>query len=152
MRRFSFASLFSFFSFLLFSQAINPVKWEFSYHDADEKNGEIILKAIISDGWHIYSQLQAGDGPQPTVFHFEPTPDYDKTGDVSEPDAVRQYSDVFNVDVLMFSNEVIFTQKIKRSHKKAFIVLGTVECMCCNNSQCLPPKTYKFRIEIPAVQ
>ncbi len=152
MRQKYFITLF--FSFLffgnMFSQTITPVKWECSYNTIDENNGELIIKANISIEWHIYSQLQSGDGPLPTIFYFERTPDFDLVGNVVEPNPEKAYSGVFTADVLMFSNEVVFKQKIKRSNKKAFTIMGNVECMACNNVSCLPPKKYTLTVKVPS--
>ncbi|HEX7413247.1 MAG TPA: protein-disulfide reductase DsbD domain-containing protein [Bacteroidia bacterium] len=133
-----------------FAQTIQPVKWEFSYNPIDETKGELILKANIGLDWHIYSQLQSGDGPLPTIFKFELTPDYDLVDKVKEPDPVIEFSTIFSADVMSFSNEVVFKQKIKRTNKNAFTIMGHVECMACNNTQCLPPKEYKFTISVPS--
>jgi len=133
----------------LCAQALNPVKWEFSYKDIDEKNGEITLKAILDPDWHIYSQLQSGDGPLPTVFTFVKTPDYDLNGGVIEPDPERKHDVTFDVDVAMFEREAVFVQKIKRSNRKDFVIMGEVECMSCNNSMCLPPRAFKFALKVP---
>ena len=146
-----------FFSFILFfigcgniiSQTLTPIKWEFSYKETTDSTGELIIKANIEPNWHIYSQLQNGDGPLPTVFKFVKTVDYDLIGSVTEPDPERKYSDVFGADIAQFTREAIFIQKINRNIKKEFVVMGEVECMACNDIQCLPPKTYKFTIKIP---
>ena len=145
------ALLFSFLFFgKTFAQTQTPVKWQCSYNPIDENNGELIIKASISIDWHIYSQLQSGDGPLPTTFHFEPTPDYDLIKTVIEPTPETAHSDVFSADVMMFSNEIIFKQKIKRNNTKIFTIIGNVECMACNNVSCLPPKKYPLTINIPS--
>ena len=131
------------------AQTLNPVKWEFSYKETDDKNGEIILKATLDPEWHMYSQTQTGDGPLPTVFKFVKTPDYDLNGTVIEPDPERKHDIAFDTDVAQFILEAVFVQKIKRNTKKDLIVMGEVECMLCNNTMCLPPRTYKFAIKIP---
>ncbi len=128
---------------------MQAVKWEFSYKEIDDSNGELILKANIEPNWHTYSQTQKGDGPLPTVFKFVKTVDYDLNNAVTEPDPIRIHSDIFDADVAMFSVEAVFTQKIKRNTKKAFVVMGEVEFMSCNDIQCLPPKTVKFTVKIP---
>ena len=133
-----------------YAQIQSPVKWQFSYNPVDDTSGELILKAGIGVDWHIYSQLQSGDGPLPTIFSFERTPDFDLVGKVAEPNPETAYSEVFTTDVLMFSSEVIFKQKIKRSNKGAFTIMGNVECMACNNTQCLPPKKYTIIIQVPS--
>jgi thiol:disulfide interchange protein DsbD len=132
------------------AQVQTPVKWEGTYNPIDENYGELIIKAKINVEWHIYSQMQTGDGPLPTVFYFERTPDYDLVNGVAEPTPETAYSDVFSEDVMMFSNEVTFKQKIKRSNKKSFTLMGNVECMACNNSSCLPPKKYTLTIQVPS--
>jgi hypothetical protein len=134
----------------IYSQIQSPVKWQFSYNPIDDTSGELILKANVNMEWHIYSQLQSGDGPLPTIFSFERTPDYDLLGKVLEPNPETAYSEVFTTDVMMFSNEVVFKQKIKRSNKNTFTIMGNVECMACNNSQCLPPKKYTITIQVPS--
>lgn len=146
----AFLFVFSFISLKAFAQTISPVKWDFSYNPIDEKNGELILKANIGTDWHIYSQMQSGDGPLPTIFKFELTPDFDLVDKVIEPTPVTEHSTVFDTDVMMFSNEVVFKQKIKRSNKGAFTIMGNVECMACNNTQCLPPKKYTITIQVPS--
>ena len=135
----------------IFSQknTMEPIKWEFSYKEIDDVNGELVLKAKIEPNWHTYSQTQNGDGPLPTVFKFVKTVDYDLSGTVAEPDPIREHSVVFDADVAMFSVEAIFIQKIKRNTKKDFVVMGEVEFMSCNDSQCLPPKTVKFTVKVP---
>jgi len=152
MRQKYFIALF--LSFIFFGQLIaqtpQPVKWECSYNAIDENSGELILKANVGIEWHIYSQLQSGDGPLPTIFAFERTPDFDLVDKVVEPNPEKAYSDVFATDVLMFSNEVVFKQKIKRSNKKAFTIMGNVECMACNNVSCLPPKKYTLVVKVPS--
>jgi len=143
------AILFTLAPFAFTAQTLNPVKWEFTYEEKDNKNGEIILKAKLDPDWHTYSQLQSGDGPLPTVFKFVKTPDYDLIGEVIEPDPERKHDVTFDADVAMFSLEAIFTQKVKRNTAKDITVMGEVECMLCNNNMCLPPRTYKFTVKIP---
>lgn len=132
-----------------FGQVLNPVKWDFSYQETDDKNGKLVLKAKMDPDWHIYSQTQSGEGPLPTVFKFVRTPDYDIDGATIEPDPDRQHDVTFDVDVAQFILEATFTQKIKRNNRKDFVIMGEVEFMACNNAMCLPPRTIKFSIKVP---
>ena len=132
-----------------FAQTLNPIKWEFSYREIDDKNGELVMKCVMDPDWHIYSQTQTGDGPLPTVFSFVKTPEYDLNGGVIEPDPDRKHDVTFDVDVAMFEREAVFILKIKRNIRKDFVIYGEVECMACNNSMCLPPRTYKFSVKVP---
>ena len=131
------------------AQTFNVIKWEYAYREVDDENGELVIKATIDPDWHIYSQGQSGDGPLPTVFAFVKTPEYDLDGEVTEPDPYRRHDAAFDTEVAMFEREAVFIQKIRRNTKKSFEVLGKVECMACNNTMCLPPRTYKFTIAVP---
>ncbi len=130
---------------IIFSQVKTPVKWSFNYKTT---TSEIVIKATMEDKWHIYSQKQAGDGPLPTVFIIKPNESYKMEGDVVEPIAVKQHSEVFGSEVMSFSKEVVFVQKIKRISSGAFKIEGEVEFMSCNDVSCLPPKTVPFVLEI----
>ncbi|MGZ3863310.1 MAG: protein-disulfide reductase DsbD domain-containing protein [Bacteroidia bacterium] len=131
-------------------QGMQPIKWKAYYSELTDSTGEILIKADLEPNWHTYSQVKlSNDGPLPTVFRFVKTVDYDLSGNVIEPDPIRIHSDVFDADVAMFSIEAIFTQKIHRNTKKSFEILAEVECMMCNDSQCLPPRITKFVIKVP---
>jgi len=140
-----------FISLTSFSQArLNPVKWEFFYEAINNKEGFVVLKATIGDKWHIYSQKQAADGPIPTSFTFKENSDYSKIGTTDEPPAEKQYSEVFGIDVIFFSKEVVFKQKIQVKSLKSFEIKGELEFMACNDNSCLAPKTISFLVTIPA--
>jgi hypothetical protein len=133
-----------------FSQVpANPVKWEYSYEAAGETEGYIVVKASIDDKWHIYSQTQSSDGPIATSFVFDANADYEPVGKTQEPPAEKVYSEVFGAEVISFSKQVVFRQKIKRKNLKAFTLPAELEFMACNDNMCLPPKTVKFTVVIP---
>lgn len=130
--------------------ALNPVTWTYSYEATNDKEGYIILKAVIGDKWHIYSQKQAADGPIPTSFTYKENSGYIKVGTTEEPRAEKTFSEVFGIDVVYFSKEVVFKQKIQRKSMKSFEIKGELEFMACNDNSCLPPKTVPFTISVPA--
>ncbi len=137
------------FSTAVFSQTLNPVKWEMTYNKISETEGEIIVKATIEDKWHIYSLKQNGDGPIPTSFKFIISPDFEPIGEVTEQEPENNYSEVFQSNVLSFSKQAVFKQKIKRKNKKQFFIYGDLEFMSCNDVMCLPPRTIKIDVKIP---
>jgi len=129
--------------------ALNPVTWVFSFEAINDKEGYIVLKATIEDKWHIYSQKQNGDGPIPTSFKFTNSKSFVAIDSTMEPNAEKVYSEVFGADVISFSKEVVFKQKIQRKNKKEFEIKGELEYMACNDNSCLPPKTIPFIITVP---
>lgn len=130
------------------AQKIDPVVWVFKYQNETQTEAELVLIATIQEKWHIYSQHQDGDGPIPTTFKFEPSEEFSLIDKVQEPNCEKVYSEVFASEVLMFSNQVVFRQKIKFKSKKPFTVNGQLEYMSCNDFSCLPPKTEKFSIQV----
>src|ERR1700740_3497540 len=111
-----------------FSQtAVNPVKWECSYESLGNKEGYVIIKAVIEKEWHVYSQAIVADGPIPTSFVFAPSADFETIDKTIEPAAEKAYSEVFSAEVASFANEVIFKQKIKRKNQNSFDLTGELE-------------------------
>ncbi len=145
-----FLSLFLIINISIYSQvALNPVTWVFGFEAINDKEGFIVLKATIEDKWHIYSQKQNGDGPIPTSFNFSNSKAFLAVDSTMEPNAEKIYSEVFGTDVISFSKEVVFKQKIQRKNKKEFEIKGELEYMACNDASCLPPKTIPFIITVP---
>ena len=59
----------------LFVQAQNPVSWQFQTQKKDDGGYEVILKASIQPGWHLYSQKQPDDAIAiPTSIQFNNNP------------------------------------------------------------------------------
>ena len=50
------------------SQILDPVKWSTSVKKISETEYDLISKATIAKGWHLYSQVVPEDAPLPTVF------------------------------------------------------------------------------------
>lgn len=145
-----FLSLFLLITISSYSQVnFNPVTWDLSFEAINDKEGFIVLKATIEDKWHIYSQKQNGDGPIPTSFKFSNSKAFVAIDSTMEPNAEKIYSEVFGTDVISFSKEVVFKQKIQRKNKKEFEIKGELEYMACNDNSCLPPKTIPFIITVP---
>ena len=75
-----------------FSQIYNPVKWEFSVKKINDKKADLIIKANIGKGWHLYSQFMSGkDGPIPTTFTYNPSADYSIEGKTKESKVISKY-------------------------------------------------------------
>ncbi|MDP4266397.1 MAG: cytochrome c biogenesis protein CcdA [Bacteroidota bacterium] len=126
------------------AQILKPVKWSFSTNRLKDNEAELILKATIDNKWHLYSQKIPSGGPIPTSFKFEKSDNYMIEGKVSEPKAIEEFDQNFDMKLSYFANQVVFKQKIKILSKKPFKINGSLEFMCCNDKQCLPPATVDF--------
>src|SRR5680860_441496 len=92
----------------------NPVKFSTELRKISDMEYELIMKADIHEGWHVYSQKTADGGSLPSEFTYEKAgEDYELIGETTESETIVEYSDVFEVDETFFKENAIFTQKIK---------------------------------------
>lgn len=148
MKKIITATLILLLSLTGFTQILKPVTWSYSYETINEKEGNLIFKAVIDDGWHVYSQFIAEGGPIPTSFSFNKNKDFDLLGKISEtPKASSAYDNNFGMQISWHEHQVIFKQKIKLN-KAETKASGTLEFMVCNDKQCLPPEEVEFAITV----
>ena len=104
------------FSFFLgFSQSDdNPAIWTYEAEKITDTEYNLIFKADIYEGWHIYSQFTDENGSLPSEFTFEKAgEDYELVGTTAESETLVEYSDIFEVDETFFKEKAVFTQRIK---------------------------------------
>lgn len=105
-----------FFSILsVFSQSDeNPVAFTSEFRKISDTEYELIMRADIYEGWHVYSQKTDAGGSLPSEFSFEKAgEDYALIGETTESETIVEYSDVFEVDETYFKEKAVFTQRIK---------------------------------------
>lgn len=132
------------------SQILDPVKWSTSVKKISETEYDLISKATIEQGWHLYSQVVPEDGPLPTVFTFEENDAYKSVGKVTEGKGVTELDPVFDMVITFFSNTASFTKRIKLTGDKGTTIKGEVEFMVCDDTRCLPPNYVDLIFKIPA--
>lgn len=122
----------------------SKIQWGYSYN---EDHNTIEIKAVVAEGWHLYSQHVANDiGPVPTSFAFDANDEVKLIGKVAEPTPIQKYDENFEAMLDFFENEVIFSQRV--AVKKDTTINGTVTYMLCNDTMCLPPVDEKFTLEL----
>lgn len=132
-----------------FAQIHNPVKWTVASKKLNSKEAVVFIKATIQNGWHIYGQEVPDGGPQPTTFTFKPSKDFTLNGATTPTTKAKsKYEEAFKMNVPYFNQEVVFQQKVKLNGNKPTTVLGMVEFMSCDKTQCLPPDEYNFTVTI----
>jgi len=91
-----------------------PVLWSHEVKTLDEDTFELIFKAKILEGWHVYSQFTDEGGSLPSEFTFlKAGEDYELEGITEESETIKEYSDIFEVEETFFKKEAVFIQKIK---------------------------------------
>lgn len=140
-------SLLFFTSLGAFAQILDPISWSYSAKKTSATEATVYIKAILDQGWHLYSQTVKPGGPTATVFTFPKSKDYTLVGKTIEPKPIVKFEKVFNMSVAFFQDQAIFQQKVKLN-KGAKTVKGKVEFGVCNDESCLPPSEVEFNIPI----
>ncbi|MDD3907511.1 MAG: cytochrome c biogenesis protein CcdA [Bacteroidales bacterium] len=145
MKKYLIFTLFLLANFVLQAQIKEPIKWNIQLKNGASSDQEIVFKASIDAGWHLYNQNLPEGGPVSTSFHFDKTQGVKLIGKTtSASKAIRKMDDVFGMELSFFEKEAVFIQKIKITDAKAFNLEGYVEFMGCNNESCLPPTPENF--------
>ncbi|MBE6336059.1 MAG: DUF255 domain-containing protein [Lentimicrobiaceae bacterium] len=136
--------------FVAQAQIVEPVQWSIETERLSKNEYNLVFKAEIEDGWHLYSQYTPFGGPMPLYFEFIDTIGIERIGGVVEPKAIVKYSDIFEIDEHFFENEVVFTQKVKLLDDVANVT-GAISGQACKE-QCVQ-LSYDFEIQLgePAV-
>ena len=146
-----FILFFTLLSVITSAQIFTPVEWEFSQKQLSDTEIELQFKANIDEGWHLYSQHIADDGPVPTEFTFITEGSYELIDNVIEGEPIEEFDPNFDMVLKYFGHEAIFTQKIKITSAEDFTLAGDVYFMVCDEAQCLPPEVAEFSFKIKGV-
>ncbi|MBO3099433.1 protein-disulfide reductase DsbD family protein [Gelidibacter pelagius] len=121
------------------AQVLDPVKWSTSVEKISDTEYDLISKATIDRGWHLYSQDVPEDGPIPTTFTYDTGADAELMGNTTEEEGRTVNDPVFNMRIKYFDDSAEFRQRINILNKELSIVKGEVEFMVCDDMRCLPP-------------
>jgi thiol:disulfide interchange protein DsbD len=135
------------------AEIADPVHWKYSAKKTADNEYDLIFKAAIDKGWHMYSQfLESDNGPVATTFNFEKNKDITLVGKTKESASKSEYDKNFEMNVKYFENEVTFTQHIKLNKEGKLKVIGYLNFMTCEEGRCLPPKDVDFTFEVEGVK
>ncbi len=123
------------------------ITWECILKRTSSDEGEIIMKAKIPAGWHLYALGNSPNSPIRMNFKFIPDKSYDLIGAVSQPKPLRKLEKQLGVPVTYFEDEVTFGQKIKIKGKNGS-VKGTIQFMQCSDEICVPPQDFGFSLKL----
>ena len=148
MKKINFLSLlFIFFvGFSIFGKAQNPVSWKFLLENAGNGEVNLVAKATIQQGWHLYDTNIPDGGPTPTSISFDHIAGAQPIGKFHAEGATPHvaYDEVFQMKIGTFDGTVRFVQKLKITDKSAFAVTGDVRAQACDDKTCTPPLPIEF--------
>ena len=119
---------------------LNPVKWSFSVQKVNDPEYDLVFTAELDEGWDIYSQFTAPDGPIPTTFYFEEGKHYERLGEVKEEGNKKEGPDPLfgGITVSKFTGgPVVFTQRVRWINPD-MPISGSIAFMTCDDERCIP--------------
>jgi thiol:disulfide interchange protein DsbD len=134
--------------FLISAQIYDPVSWTFSKEQISSDEIELTFSAEIEEGWYLYSQNIADDGPVPTSFIFFESDSFQLVGTTIEGTPIEQFDPNFDMVLSYFKKSATFSQIIKVTTDNDFKLKGELTFMVCDISKCLPPEYVEFEFDI----
>jgi thiol:disulfide interchange protein DsbD len=137
------------FATSVFGQSNKQVQWNFTSKKINETTYEVHMTATVNGDWHLYAQNVGVDGPIPTSFTFNKNPLVTLDSKIKEVgNLVKKKEQVWGGVVNYYETKVNFIQVVKLKSNVKTNLAGKVEFMVCNDSQCLPPSTVDFKVNI----
>ena len=147
-----FALLFSFLLTYGFAQIKDPVKLKYDVKPLSNGEYEAVLTATLESGWHIYSKDLPEDSGIPTEMILSGD-NIQKIGKVVEVGKKHdEFSEAFGVQIVYYSNQVLFKQKFKlKDPAKPGNAVAEITYQTCNDRVCLAPNTLEFEKAVTPV-
>ena len=132
------------------AENIQPIAWNLSATKLSNNEYEVVLNGAIEEGWHTYSTTlpMSDEGPLGSWITFETSDNFELIDGIIEENAHSYYDETWEMDIVDFSSEAIFKQKIKVIGSDEFILKGNINFMVCKDGACLPPEDAPFEIKI----
>ena len=146
MKSFITCCFFTLVTSFAFSQNTEPVSWGFEVTQNEDASYTFKATAKMKGDWAIYSQHTEEGGPIPLKFTYEDG--VSLVGEtVEETEAIKKMSELFEIEVIKFKKEAVFTQ-IFKPEKGQSSIKGTLTFMCCDSKRCLPPTDVPFDVAL----
>ena len=134
------------FSFVIAQEA--PVHFKLTSKKVTDCEYDLQFNATIDEPWHMYSLSPVKDGPNPTVFIFTKSADYELVGKTKESKPIKEFDKVFEMNVQYFEHTATFTQRIKLKSDKKVTIKGKYEFQACTEEKCIFPPADNFDFQL----
>lgn len=120
----------------------NPADWSGKIEEKSDDSYDLVFKADIDEGWHIYSQYTDEGGGLPLEIDFHDEGDgFETNGDAEESKTIEQFSDIFEVDEEVFKDKAVLTQNISVEDDDTRYVKAEVNYQICQDA-CINGEQY----------
>ncbi|WP_026713348.1 protein-disulfide reductase DsbD family protein [Flavobacterium daejeonense] len=138
------------FTTLGYSQSSDPVKWATSVEKISDTEYDLVTKATIESGWHLYSQVIPEGGPTATSFIYDDSEGgFTIVGNTTEEAGKTAEDPVFKLKTKFFENEAVFKQRVEVQGKIASIP-AFIEYVAANATQSLKAKEVELTFDLAA--
>lgn len=131
-----------------------PIRWRTTAKMTSPTEGILTVRAIISDGWHLYDMTLPKGGPVPTTLDFSKSTGIKWLGQFktsSKP--VSSHDASFDMTLRWWKKDVIFTRQFRLTGDVSDASIdGIINYMACNGSTCNPPKKQTVKLKVKAYQ
>lgn len=145
MKRTTFAFLSLLLAISAFAQMQNPIHFQSELKNADNGEADIIFRATIEPGWHVYSTELGEDGPIEATFNIVKMDGAETVGKLKpQGNEIKKYDQMFGMELRFFEQNATFVQHIKFT-KQQYDIDCYLEFGACNDESCLPPTEVAFK-------
>lgn len=105
---------------------------------------EVVIRADIEPGWHLYSMNLPPGGPIPTRIEVVESPAFASAGPAVEPEPIPWFDPNFNLETNYFADRVDFRVPVRvrdNAPPGEQELAVKIRFMACNDKSCLPPQT-----------
>lgn len=148
IKKLIFLSFIILVSMSLMAQVKNPAKWVFSIEKKSALQYNIVAKATIEKGWHVYG-IKKVEGPVPTTIEMTTHPLVTIDGKIQETGKkISKYEEIFSTHVEYFENTMTVILPIKLKTQAKLTITGNLRFMACDDKNCTPPQKVPFSLSI----
>lgn len=134
-----------------------PVQWSAEVaSQTPSPDGTVLLnvrlKAVIQDGWHVYSLTQKAGGPTPLSVKVDSSSLLSIGSEVQGPAPQKAMDPNFGVETETYSGAPVITVPVRVSSsalKSGKPIEVKVRSQACSDKFCLPPKTSTISVALP---
>ena len=127
------------------AQMADPVHFSSELKMLKGNEAEILFKATIDPGWHVYSTDLGDSGPIEATFTVEKMTGAELVGKLKPVGKeIKKFDAMFGMELRFFENAATFSQKIRFTQPQ-YDIDGYLEFGACNDESCLPPTQVIFR-------
>lgn len=131
-----------------FGQILEPIEWTTEFKNTGNGKAEIVFRATLDKGWHLYGLNIPNDGPRPTQFSFPVLKNASLVGKIVPKSKLHEeYDKNFDMKLNWYVNEAVFVQQVALKGASDYNIKAKVEYMLCNDESCLPPTSEEFEFK-----